>query len=206
MKTKIHLIILLLGFFLAMPIISAYSFGGWGGGYYSDPMMYLNSPWVLFIIYFIFFFAIIYFTTNKSFKNPQVSAVVALAMALFIAMALGQRGYLDYYMSAGIASWALVIASLIAIGFSIKFAYETFGRPGTVAAILIIWFVLNSTDPQNILPQELLNDSILNVYGFIAAWPGLVILLLISAVIITARKRRGGSYAHDALDSLFGRN
>ena len=188
-----------------MPSILAYSFGGWGG-YYSDPMMYLQSPWVLFIIYFIFFFAIIYFTTNKSFKNPQVSAVVGLALALFISMALGNRGYLDYYMSAGIASWALVIAALIAIGFSVKFAYETFGRIGSVAVVLIIWFILFSTDPQQILPPELLNDSILNVYGFIAAWPGLVVLLLISAVIITARKRRGGNYGSEALESMFGRN
>jgi len=190
---------------LALPIISAYSFG-LGGGYYSDPMYYLQSPWVMFTIYFIFFFAIIYFTTNKSFKNPQVSAVVGGALSLFIAMALGQRGYLDYYMSAGVASWALVIASLIAIGFSIKFAYETFGRIGSVAAILIIWFVLNSTDPGQILPPELLNDSILNVYGFIAAWPGLVILLLLSTVIITSRATRRGGYGQNFMDSLFGRN
>ncbi len=205
MQNKKPMFFLVFVSLLALPLISAYSFG-WSGGYYSDPMYYLQSPWVMFIIYFIFFFAIIYFTTNKSFKNPQVSAVVALALALFIAMALGQRGYLDYYMSAGVASWALVIAALIAIGFSIKFAYETFGRIGSVAAILIIWFALNSTDPQQILPLELLNDSILNAYRFIAAWPGLLILLLLSAVVITARKRRGGSYAHDALDSLFGRN
>ncbi len=205
MKLKSLFLIIAILSFLALPIISAYSFGGWGGGYYSDPMMYLQSPWVLFIIYFIFFFAIIYFTTNKSFKNPQVSAVVALALGLFISMALGNRGYLNYYMSAGIASWALVIAALIAIGFSVKFAYETFGRIGSVAAILIIWFVLNSTDPQQILPQELLNDSILNVYGFIAAWPGLLILLLISAVIITARGNRRWRGMNENIDSWFGK-
>ena len=211
MKTKIHLIILLIGFFLALPIISAYSFGGWGRGYYSSPMDFLRSEWVMFIIYFIFFFAIIYFTTNKSFKNPQVSAVVALALSLFIAMALGQRGFLDPYVSSGVASWALVIASLIAIGFSIKFAYETFGRIGSVAAIFIVWFVIyginNSAEgPQGILPPELWNDYMLDAMAFIGSIWGLLILLLISAVVITARKRRGGSYAHDALDGLFGRN
>ena len=189
---------------LVTPIISAYSYG-WSGN--QDPMMYLNNAWVLFILYFMFFFAIIFFTTNKSFKNPSISAVVALAMALFISMSLSQRGWLNPYFGGQAGAWALFAAALIAIGFSIKFSYETFGRIGAVATILIIWFAIHSTveTPQDILPQELLNETILNVYSFMGSFIGLFILLIISIVIIMARGNRKMIRSNDFLDSMFGR-
>ena len=152
----------------------------------------------------MFFFAIIYYTTNKSFKNPPVAAVVGLALSLFMAIAMAQRGWLDSYMGSEIGAWALLVSALIAVGFTVKFAFETFGRIGSVAATLIIWFILFSTDPQNILPPELLTDTFLNVYGFVSSWIGLVILLIISAVIITARGNRRWGYANNTLDSMVG--
>ncbi len=198
------LFLVLILFIIMLPALSAYSYGGGSWGPYSDPMYYLQNPWVMFIIYFIFFFAIIYYTTNRSFKNPPVAAVVGMSLSLFIAMAMAQRGWLDYYMSAEIGAWALLIAALIAIGFSIKFAYETFGRIGSVAAILIIWFVIYSTPAETILPPELLTDTFTNVYYFVGSYIGLLILLIVSAVIITARGNRKLIKTNELLDSVFG--
>jgi hypothetical protein len=200
-----HIVFLIGVFFslLVIPLISAYSYGGWG--YSGSPLEYLQNQWVMFIIYVIFFFAIIFYTTNKSFKNPPISGVVAAALSLFIAIALAQRGWLDAYMGTAIGAWGLLVAALIAVGFAVKFSYETFGRIGSVAAILIIWFIIFSTDPQNILPQELLTDTFLGVYSFVASWIGLVVVLIISAVLITAQRQRSWTGMGDAFHRTFGR-
>jgi len=190
---------------LVIPLISAYGFGG-GFGIYNSPLDYLSNPWVLFVIYIAFFFAIIYYTTNKSFKNPPVAAVIAASLALFIAIAMAQRDWLNSSMSMEIGAWALLVASLIAIAFVVKFSFETFGRIGSVAAILIIWFILFNAreNPGNILPPELLTDTFLNVFDFVSSIYGLIILLIISTVIITARSNRKWGYANNTLDSMFG--
>lgn len=203
LKYILMLFSILILLIVILPAISAYSFGG-GWGYANSPLDYLNNQWVMFMIYFMFFFAIIYYTTNKSFKNPPVAAVVGLALSLFIAIAMAQRGWLDSYMGSEIGAWALLISALIAVGFTVKFSFETFGRIGSVAAILILWFILFSTPPETILPPELLTDTFLNVYYFVSSWIGLIILLIISAVIITARGNRKWGYANNTLDSLFG--
>lgn len=204
MQTKRLFFIAIFLSLLVIPLISAYSYGG-SWGYVNSPLYYLQNEWVMFIIYFIFFFAIIYFTTNKSFKNPSVSAVVGAALSLFIAIAMAQRGWLNSYMGAEIGAWALLIAALIAVGFAVKFSYETFGRVGAVAAILIIWFIIHSTPPESILPPELLTDTFRNVYDFVGSFIGLILLLIISAVLIVARRRRGWNALSEGFDKMFGR-
>ena len=49
------------------PLISAQF--GWGGGYYSSPLDYLDNEWVIFSLVFLIFFAVIFFTVNRAFKN-----------------------------------------------------------------------------------------------------------------------------------------
>lgn len=203
MQTKKFIFFAIFLSLLVIPLISAYSYGG-SWGYSGSPLDYLNNQWVMFVIYIMFFFAIIYYTTNRSFKNPPVAGVVAAALSLFIAIAMAQRGWLDAYMGAEIGAWGLLVAALIAVGFAVKFSFETFGRIGSVIAVLIIWFILFSTPPETILPPELLTDTFLNVYGFVSSWIGLIILLIISAVIITARSNRKWGYANNTLDSMFG--
>lgn len=212
MKRKLFMILSLLLSVLvvlaALPSVLAYSYGWWGGGgLYGSPMDYLQNTWVMFTIYFIFFFAIIYFTTNKSFKNPSVSAVVAAAASLFISMTLANRGWLtDIGATGTIGAWALLVAALIAIGFAIKFSYETFGRIGAIAAVFIIWFILHSMeDPSNILPPEILNDMVVNGYYFISGWWGLIVLLIFSGIIITARAQRRWTAPRDVMDAIFGK-
>ena len=141
MQTKKFIFFAIILSLLVIPLISAYNFGG-SWGYANSPLDYLNNQWVMFVIYMMFFFAIIYYTTNKSFKNPPVAGVVAATLSLFIAIALAQRGWLDAYMGAEIGAWGLLVAALIAVGFTVKFSYETFGRIGSIASILIIWFIL----------------------------------------------------------------
>ena len=78
--------------FTLLPLISSYSWGG--GGYYSSPLDYLQNEWVIFGIFFLIFFAIIFFTVNKAFKNSAVAGVIALGFSLLISMVMAQRGLL----------------------------------------------------------------------------------------------------------------
>ena len=199
--------LLLLGLAI-VPFISAQSYSGWGGGYTSfganSPLYYLENAWVMFGIIFIIFFAVIYITINKSFKNPQASAVIAAGLALFISIVLAQRGWLDNYLGGQLGGWMILIAALIAIGFALKFAYESFGRIGAAVAVLVVWYVIHNTDPYQLLPNEILNDAVMQIYDFLASVWGGLILLVISAIIITARSQRKWTRMNEVLDSSFG--
>ena len=61
-------------------ILTPRVFAQWGGwGYYYSPMDYLNSEWVLFAIISLVFFAVIFYTVNKSFHNKAVAGTIAIA-------------------------------------------------------------------------------------------------------------------------------
>jgi len=172
---------------LISPLISAYDFGGsgWGGwGYYSSPLDYLQNEWVIFGIVFLVFFAIIFYTVNKAFNNPGVSGVIALGLSLMIAMVMAQRGLLYGYLGEEIGSWILIIAVLIGIGFLIRFVHESFGKTGTVVALIILWIFLRSIDPYEFLPYQLLTDTFINIYEFLASVFGLILLIVAAFVIL----------------------
>lgn len=203
-----RLIFLLIGLMLVVtPLASAAGwFGLGGGGYYSSPLFFLENEWVMFGIVFIIFFAIIFYTVNKSFKNPMISGVIALGLGLFISIALAQRGWLNSYMGSEIGAWLLIVAALISIAFAIKFSYDSFGRIGAVAAIVIIWYVLHSNpDPYDILPPELMTDTFTGIYEFVSSWFGLIIAVIAGGIIIAARRQRGIGRLGDAFDKMFGR-
>ncbi|MEM0465560.1 MAG: hypothetical protein QXW97_02555 [Candidatus Pacearchaeota archaeon] len=206
MKKKIFLLILFIS--ILIPFISAqwdvWSSGGFG--YFNSPLYFLQNVWVLFAIIFMIFFAIIFYTVNKSFKNSAISGTIALGLSTFISITIAQRGWLYSNMGGTIGSWLLVISVLIAFGFLIRFSYESFGRIGTIAAIFLIWAILHGTDPYNVLPYELTNNyTIITIYEFISGWIGLIFLIIISAIIITARVQRRGLNLSHFSDYMFGR-
>ena len=130
-KEDLSVLVLLSIIVLAiLPLVSAYDFGGWG--YYNSPLDYLENEWVIFGIFFLVFFAIIFYTVNKAFKNSAVSGVIALGLSLMIAMVMAQKGLLYGYLGEEIGSWILIITVLIGIGFLIRFVYESFGKTGTM--------------------------------------------------------------------------
>jgi FtsH-binding integral membrane protein len=184
MNKKPILILSAMSLLLIVPLIFAYNFGGWGNwGYYNSPLDYLQNPWVMFGIIFIILFGVIYYVLSKSFKNQGVSAAVALALSLFISMAISQRGLLHDYGGGELSSWALVIASLIAIAFLIRFVNESFGRIGTIIAVIIIWIIIHSLEPYEVLPNSLLNSGFFVIYEIIAGWLGLIIFIIIGFLL-----------------------
>ena len=185
-----YLSILLLGIIalLIIPLISAYSFGGWG--YYNSPLYYLENEWVTFGIVFLIFFATIFYTVNKAFKNSAVAGVIALGLSLMIAMVLARRGLLYGYLGEEIGSWILIITLLLGVAFLIRFVHESFGKTGSIVALIGIWFVIRSVDPYNMLPYQLLTDTFVNTYEFFASIFGLIILVAGGLIILNITDTR----------------
>jgi hypothetical protein len=169
--------IIVSGIFLLsiISLISAYDFGRFS--YYNSPLDYLENAWIMFGIIFIILFGVMYYVLNKSFKNNAVAAAISLALALLISMAISQRGLLSEYGGGELSSWALVIASLIAIAFLIRFVSESFGKIGVVITLVLIWIILKSLEPYEVLPYSLLNSGFLVVYEFLTSWLSLIIMI-----------------------------
>lgn len=158
-----------------IPLISAYSFGRFN---YSTPLDYLENAWIMFGLIFIILFGVIYYVLNKSFKNNAIAGTISLALSLFISMAIAQRGLLQNYGGGELSSWALVIASLIAIAFLIRFANESFGKVGIMATVLLIWIIVHNLEPSQVLPYSLLRSGFFVFYEFLTGWVSLFILLI----------------------------
>tara|TARA_Y100000034_G_scaffold114872_1_gene151425 strand:- start:1769 stop:2374 length:606 start_codon:yes stop_codon:yes gene_type:complete len=181
-----NLLILLFGLaLLAIPLISAASWG-----YYDSPLDYLDNEWVVFGIVFLVFFAIIYYTVNRAFKNPAVSGVIGLGLALMIAMVITRRGLLYGYAGEQLGSWILIVTILIGVGFLLRFIYESFGKTGTAVALIGIWILIRSVDPYDILPYELLTDTFINTYEFFASWLGGIVLVVGGIILLNVTDMR----------------
>jgi len=187
MKKSVLLISILV--LLIAPTVLAYTGYGYGYGYLRSPLDYFENEWTMFGIIFIVFFAIIYFTVNKSFKNNVISGVIALGLSLLIAITLTRRGWLYGYAGEQLGAWVLIVVAFIGIAFAIRFAYEYFGSIGAIASIAILWFLLRGLDPYEILPYEVQTDSLLNIYGFITSIFGLIVFMIIG--LIAAKTERG---------------
>jgi len=164
---------------VVLPSVLAYSWGGYG--YYQSPLQYLDNEWVMFSIIMLVFFAIIYYTVNKTFNNNVVSGVIALAVSLLIAITVTRRGMLYGYAGDELGSWIMIATAAIGLGFLIKFAYEGFGVIGSTATVIAFWLLLQQSDPYQILPYNI-SPAIINTYNFIASFFGLFILVVLAVV------------------------
>ena len=178
-----------------IPLIAAYN--GFGFDFYSSPEDFFENTWIMFSIIFIILFGIMFYVLNKSFNNTGIAAIISIALSLFIAMAISQRGLLNNYAGGELSSWGLVIASLIAIGFLIRFANENFGRIGTLSTIFIIWLVLYNLDPYQVLPGSLLNSGFFWIYDFLISFWGIFILLIIVFIFSGEGPRTVADLSHD---------
>jgi len=170
---------------LIIPLISA--FNGWGGGrwgWYRGPLEYLENEWVLFGVLFLIFFAVIFYTLNKAFKNNVIAGVIALGLSVLISMAIAQRGLLDVYGGGEISSWALFLAAAVGIAFLIRFAAETFGWIGAGVTAFVVWLILRSFYPEQLLPELLTNvPAFMWIYNFLLSWLGLVLLIILAFIL-----------------------
>jgi hypothetical protein len=205
-KSNIYFISILFTLVLTPMILAAWNTGSWGMGYYNSPLYLFENEWVMFGIYFIVFFAVIFYTVNRSFKDSKIAGVIAFGLSSLISVTLAQRGWLYNYMGGEIGSWILVVTVLIAFGFLLKFSYESFGRIGAIASVIIIWALMHGSDPYEVLPYNIINNGpIIGIYEFVASWVGLIFLIIISAIIITARLQRIPKNMRYTSDMFFGR-
>ncbi|MDD5192149.1 MAG: hypothetical protein PHH54_00770 [Candidatus Nanoarchaeia archaeon] len=184
MQTKISrtLGLALTTLLLILPIISAYSYSPFGNfGFYGSPLDYLENEWVLSAVLFLIFFALIFYTLNKAFKNSAVSVIIALGLSALISMAIAQRGLITAYGGGEISSWALFLAAAIGIAFLIRFSSESFGKIGAVAVVFLTWLVLYNFYPEQILPGLLADiPAFVWFWEVLTSWIGLIILIVIA--------------------------
>ena len=171
---------------LVIPMVAAYSL--FGDFLYRSPLDYLENEWVFFSIIFLIFFATIYYTLVKTLKNNPVAVIVAFGISTFISMAISRRGMFSGY-GGDFDLWVLLIATLIAIAFLMRYIGETFGRWAAVLAVFLLWIVLISVDPINYLPYELASSYIFTVFYEILKSPLGLSILIVFAIIMNAGVR-----------------
>lgn len=166
---------------LVMPLLSAY--GLFGDFLYRSPLDYLENEWVFFSIIFLIFFAIIYYTLIKALKNNPVAVIVSFGISLFISMAIFRRGiFIGYGGDSDL--WILLIATLIAVAFLMRYIGETFGKWAAVLAVFLLWIILNSIDPIRYLPYDLASSYIFSgFYEGLKSLLGLGILMVFAYIM-----------------------
>jgi hypothetical protein len=177
---KIPLLLSIL-FLISLPLVSA--FNGFGYGYLS-PSQFLDNEWFVFGLIFIVMFAITFFALGRTMReNRGAVAVIAIAVALFISVAVSRRTYFYGYVGETIGSWLLILAILLGTIILIKFIIGVIGGIGLFLALGVGWFILKSIDPYDILPYQLLTSDFFSVYEFLAG-SGFLFLLIIAFVIV----------------------
>jgi hypothetical protein len=183
--------------FLITPLISAYSWG-----YYGSPLDYFENEWFLFFVLFLIFFATIFYTLEKSFKNRPVAGVIALGLSLLITLALTRKGLLIGY-SNGLDMWVLLIAVLIGLGFLLGFAKSSFGAFGTIGVVVGVWLLIQFIDPYAVLPNSLLESAgFMLFYESFLKSPICLVILIVLAALITPNNRNQ-SLGYQLVNRLF---
>lgn len=186
-------IILAIGIIIIMlPFVSAYAWGnswsswsGWGGSFYGSPLNFLDNQYFLFGAIFVLFFAMIFYTVNKSFHHPGIAALIAASLSLLISVTITRQNMLNSYMGEQVSSWMMIIVLLIVLAFLIRFTYEGLGWIGLVALAIALWLIIQNVEPYQILPTNMGmgTEIILNVYNFMRTIFGLAILIGLAFII-----------------------
>ncbi len=182
-KTSTIIIAIISTLFL-IPIISAYGYSGFGNfGYYGSPLDLFQNEWIMFALIVAVFFATIFYTLYKAFKNKGVAAVISVGLSVLISVAIMERGLIESYGGGEISSWTLFLAGAIGIAFLVKFASESFGKIGAVITVILIWLVLHNFYPEQLLPELLTNIPAFMIFWqwfVIEFFPGLVIWIILA--------------------------
>lgn len=177
-------------------IVSAY---GWNfPGYYGSPSDFLENEWVRFGLIFILFFAIVFFAVSKTFKENKGAAVaVAVAVSLFITMAVAQRGWLYSYAGDEIGEYLFIIAIILAIVFFIKVITSLIGGLGLFITLFLIWYLFSNTGFPDALPYEIGSIDLFPFYDFLASSSFLIwtIIALIAVLVIAYAGKGYGEFS-----------
>jgi len=151
------IILFCLSIMLFSSVIAYYPYYG-----YFSPYDILNNEWLMFVLVFLVFFAIIFFALNKTFKeNKGPAIVIALIISLFISATISQR----YYLQQFVGDWGIVLGILIIVGFLIKILYDRIGLLGIMIVVTgFLLYLQVGIDPYEVLPYEVLASPIFEFY------------------------------------------
>jgi len=184
MQKKITTIITtIISTLILLPVISAaYGYSGFGNfGFYGSPLDFFENEWIMFLLVLLVFFATIFYTLFKVFKNKAVAAIISGALAILITIAITERGLIETYGGGEISSWALFLAAAIGVAFLIKFSSESFGKIGAAITVFLVWLVLHNFYPEELLPDLLTNiPAFMWFWGFLTSFLGLIILFILA--------------------------
>src|SRR3989338_3273205 len=184
MQKKITTIITtIISTLILLPVISAaYGYSGFGNfGFYGSPLYFFENEWIMFLLVLLVFFATIFYTLFKVFKNKAVAAIISGALAILITIAITERGLIETYGGGEISSWALFLAAAIGVAFLIKFSSESFGKIGAAITVFLVWLVLHNFYPEELLPDLLTNiPAFMWFWGFLTSFLGLIILFILA--------------------------
>ncbi len=171
------------GIVLTQSVIAAY------GGYYSSPADFLvNEEWIRFVLIFAVLFAVIFYASNKAFKeNKGVAAVVAIAISLIIMLALVKSGLLYGGLGDTIGIWAIFFGLLLVIALMIKICYGAMGKAAFFIPLLV-WVALFLTDFGEIFYQS---EWITEIYYIIKGVPGGIVAVIAAIGILYKGGRQG---------------
>lgn len=168
-----------------MTIVSAYGWGGWG--YYSSPLDILENEWIRFAALFILFFAIVFIAVSKPFKeNKGAAIVIAIAVSLFISMAVAQKGWLYSYAGEEIGGYLFIIAIALGIIFLLKVMISLLGGLGLFATLFGLWFLFSKTYFSEILPYEIGSIDLFPFYDFISSTSFLIWTIIALIIVLVA--------------------
>lgn len=192
--------------------VSAFSYNSWSYQL-SRPSQLLDNEWVVFVGTFLIVFAVVFMALSSIFGKEKVESprdilwgvehrgpnkmpvvIISAVIALFVAAAFSQRGYLYGYLGESIGDWALFLASLIIIALLIRMLAVWMGMPGAVLALVGMWFVLQGDFYYDFVPMSIQTPAFEFLYSALTSVIALFILialLVISAGMAFSSKPHG---------------
>jgi|GEM_PF-2150505 len=199
MKTKIIVFVLFIfSVLFLIPLCAAQYYGGYGSyGLFwpsgTTPAEFLENPWVVFIIFFTIFFALIFYSLGKTFKgNLGIPVVLAAALAFMMAAGIQQQF--------GMWAKSMLIVALVILGLLLLLML--FRRQGNLFGVIAViifafwgfWNILKYRLPLQFLfslPPNLI--EFLDRTSPIGMW-----LFIISLILVLLLGRRSGGIRIEA--------
>ena len=160
---------------------------------------FLNNDFIRFGLIFVLFFALIFFSTSKFFKEQRgVAVAVSFVVAFFAASFLIRQGFLyDFFLSDffpdELAAWLTVIFIILGIILLFLAVYRWFrGCIGFTSALILLWFVLKWVEPEDYLFNGGVADAVILAHGVFTHFGVLAALAIMFLICLVRRFGLGG--------------
>lgn len=164
--------------FLLLPLVSAYN--GYGAPF-SVERIFQNQT-AIFGLIFLAFFALIFFTLNKTIKNKVIAAILSIIISLFISFAISQRTSFYGYLGEKVGAWLLILALIIALIVIIRLIISLLHGFGLFLSIGGLWLLLRNINPRKYFPYEFFTSEFFQIWKFIT---GEIFIIIIGAIFVS---------------------